>query len=37
MADEATWASIEELYQLPVKRQGMTFFAEKLKLAVGWA
>lgn len=36
VADDATWAVIEELYALPVKRDGMTFFAEKLKLAVGW-
>uniref|UniRef100_A0A7S0E180 Uncharacterized protein n=1 Tax=Phaeocystis antarctica TaxID=33657 RepID=A0A7S0E180_9EUKA len=36
VADDATWAVIEELYALPVKRDGMTFFAEKIKLAVGW-
>ena len=36
VADEATWAAIAELYKLPVRRSGMTFFADKLAMLVGW-
>ena len=36
VADEATWTSIGELYALPVRRQGMTFFEKKIEMSVGW-
>jgi len=36
VADDATWVAIEDLYALPVRRSGMTFFAEKIKLDVRW-
>ena len=35
VADGATWGAINELYALPVKQQGMTFFADKIGLTVG--
>ena len=35
VADEATWAAIAELYALPVRRSGMTFFQEAIPLTVG--
>lgn len=37
VADEATWDALNELYTLPVKRSGMTFFADKIGLQVGWS
>ena len=36
VADEATWLAIAELYKLPTRVQGMTFFAAKLPLTVNW-
>lgn len=36
VADEGTWAVLGELYTLPVKKTGMTFFKDKLQLRVGW-
>ena len=36
VADEATWKAIAELYALPVRKGGMTFFEEKVPLSVGW-
>ena len=36
VADDATWTAIGELYALPVRRAGMTFFEKKLDMTVGW-
>mmetsp|Transcript_57060 Transcript_57060/g.131013 ORF Transcript_57060/g.131013 Transcript_57060/m.131013 type:complete len:313 (-) Transcript_57060:357-1295(-) len=37
VADDATWATINELYSLPVRPGGMTFFREKIAMVVAWA
>ena len=37
VADDATWTAIAQLYTLPVRRSGMTFFQEKVAMTVGWA
>lgn len=34
VADQATWDAIGELYKLPTRAQGMTFFAQKIPLSV---
>ena len=36
VADDATWDALGNLYSLPVRRQGMTFFEKKIDLRVGW-
>ena len=34
VADDETWKAIAALYELPVKRGGMTFFSDKIGLKV---
>jgi hypothetical protein len=35
VADDESWTTIEELGKLPVRHDGMTFFKDKIRLAVG--
>ena len=35
VADQQTWDAIGELFKLPTRQQGMTFFANKIPLTVG--